>query len=156
MIQNVRRSLTKIAFLEGDTLTNFLTTRFKYEPCAIDVISPGAYSLVEDYPARATNGHGIPKGGPMDNVSSRISNILVGNKPGMETLEMTLSGPELLFTAAAVFSVCGAPMPITIDGEEKPMWSRLVIQAGQKLKIGKVADGGCRTYLAIKGGFPDM
>ncbi len=66
---------------------------------------------------------------------------------------MTLSGPELLFTASAVFAVCGAPMMVTIDGEEKPMWSRLVIQAGQKLRIGKVADGGCRSYLAIKGVF---
>ncbi len=137
-------------------MTNFLDTRFKYEPCAIDVISPGAYTVVEDYPARATNGHGIPKAGPMDNVSSRIANILVGNKPGTETLEMTLSGPELLFTTSAVFAVCGAPMPVSIDGEERPMWSRLVIQKGQRLTIGKVADGGCRAYLSIKGGFPEM
>lgn len=92
----------------------------------------------------------------MDNLSSRIGNILVGNKPGQETLEITLSGPELLFTAPAVFSVCGAPMTVSVDGEEMPMWSRLVLQAGQKLKIGKVTDGGCRTYLAIKGGFPEM
>ncbi|RFU25545.1 hypothetical protein B7463_g10792, partial [Scytalidium lignicola] len=143
-------------FLEGDTLTNFLDTKFTYEPCAIDVLSPGAFTTVQDFPARATNGHGIPKGGPMDNISSRIANILVGNEPGMETLEMTLSGPELLFTAPAVFSVCGAPMPVTIDGEEQPMWSRLTIQAGQKLKVGKIVDGGCRAYLAIKGGFPDI
>jgi urea carboxylase len=137
-------------------LTNFLDTRFKYEPCAIDVISPGAYSLIEDFPARATNGHGVPKAGPMDNVSSRISNILVGNDVGTETLEMTLSGPELLFIAPAVISVCGAPIPVSIDEEEKPMWSRLVINAGQKLKIGKIENGGCRSYLAVKGGFPDM
>ncbi len=60
-----------VAFLEGDTLTNFLETKFKYEPCAIDVLSPGSFTTVQDFPARATNGHGIPKGGPMDSVSSR-------------------------------------------------------------------------------------
>ncbi len=85
-----------------------------------------------------------------------VANILVGNAPGMETLEMTLSGPELHFTAPAVFSVRGAPMPVQIDGEEKPMWSRLVVQKGQKLKIGKIDGAGCRTYLAIKGGFPKI
>lgn len=59
------------AFLDGDTLTNFLDTKFKFEPCAIDVLSPGSFTTIQDFPARATSGHGIPKGGPMDNVSSR-------------------------------------------------------------------------------------
>jgi hypothetical protein len=57
--------------LDGDTLTNFLDTKFKYEPRAIDVLSPGSFTTVQDFPARATKGHGIPKGGPMDNLSSR-------------------------------------------------------------------------------------
>jgi urea carboxylase len=69
---------------------------------------------------------------------------------------MTLSGPELLFTAPAVFAVSGAPVPVPVDGVEKPMWSRIVIHAGQKLKIGKVENGGCRCYLAVKGGFPEV
>jgi hypothetical protein len=80
----------------------------------------------------------------------------VGNDPGTEVLEMTLTGPELLFTAPAVFAVSGAPVAINIDGHEKPIWSRLAIQAGQKLKLGKVANGGLRFYLAVKGGFPEM
>jgi urea carboxylase len=143
-------------FLKGDTLTNFLDTKFNYTPCAIDVISPGDYTTVQDFPARETAGHGIPKSGPMDSVSARIANITVGNSPGSETLEMTLSGPELYFTAPAILSVCGAPMSVTIDGQEKPMWSRLVIQAGQKVKIGKITNGGCRAYLAVKGGFPQI
>lgn len=69
---------------------------------------------------------------------------------------MTLTGPELVFTAAAVIAVAGAPVSVSVDGEEKPMWSRLVIQAGQKLKIGKVGNGGLRFYLAVRGGFPEM
>jgi urea carboxylase len=89
-------------------------------------------------------------------LTSTVANILVDNDPGTETFEITLSGPELLFTTPAVFAVSGAPVPVTIDGEEKPMWSRVNIQAGQKLKIGKVENGGCRCYLAVKGGFPEM
>jgi allophanate hydrolase subunit 2 len=71
-------------------------------------------------------------------------------------LEITLTGPELLFTAPAVLAVCCAGVSVTIDGVEKNMWSRLTIQAGQKLKIGKVENGGLRVYLAVKGGFPEM
>ncbi|KAI9745921.1 MAG: hypothetical protein M1818_000602 [Claussenomyces sp. TS43310] len=155
-IQFLSHVVASDSFREGVTLTNFLDTRFHYEPCAIDVLAPGAFTTIQDYPARKTCGHGIPTGGPMDNISSRIANLLVGNKPGMELLEMTLSGPELLFRAPAVFSVCGAPMLVSIDGEKKPMWSRLVIQAGQKLKVGAIEEGGCRSYLAIKGGFPEI
>jgi len=82
--------------------------------------------------------------------------VLVGNEPGTEVLEMTWTGPELFFTAPAVLAVCGAGVSVAIEGEEKPMWSRLIIQAGQKLKIGKVENGGLRFYLAVKGGFPEM
>ncbi|KAF4636666.1 hypothetical protein G7Y89_g1423 [Cudoniella acicularis] len=143
-------------FQKGETLTNYLATKFQYKPCAIDVLSPGAFTTVQDFPARATSGHGIPRGGPMDNISSRVANLLVGNDPGAETLEVTISGPELLFTAPAIFSICGAPMEVTIDGEPKPMWSRLKIKAGQKLKVGASKSGGCRNYIAVKGGFPDV
>lgn len=85
-----------------------------------------------------------------------VANILVENDPGSETMEVTITGPELLFTASAILAVTGAPVSVTIDGEERSMWSRTVIYAGQKLKIGKVENGGCRCYLAVRGGFPEM
>lgn len=84
-----------------------------------------------------------------------VANIIVGSEPGVETLEITISGPGLLFTAPAVIALSGAPVSISVDGGEKTMWLRLVIR-GQKLKIGKVEEGGCRYYLAVKGGFSDM
>jgi allophanate hydrolase subunit 2 len=79
----------------------------------------------------------------------------VGNPPGLELLEITLSGPELQFSTAAVFSVCGPSTLVTVDGEERPMWSRQVIREGQKLQVGQLSEG-CRAYLAIKGGFPNV
>ena len=144
-------------FATGATLTNFLSTKFHYQPCAIDVLSPGAFTTVQDFPARFSEGHGVPKGGPMDNISSRIANLLVGNSAGAEFLDVTVSGPVLLFCTSAVVSVCGAKMSeLTVDGEEHPMWSRFVVKKGQKLKIGKVETSGCRCYIAVKGGFPSI
>jgi urea carboxylase len=81
--------------------------------------------------------------------------MIVGNPPGLELLEFTLSGPELQFSTGAVIAVCGPPAPVTMDGEERLMWTRQVIRAGQILRIGALT-GGCRGYLAIKGGFPDV
>ncbi|KAI0192052.1 urea carboxylase [Xylaria flabelliformis] len=143
-------------FANGETLTNFLDTRFSYKPCGIDVISGGSYSTIQDFPARPSIGYGIPKSGPMDNISSRIANVLVGNPVGAEVLEMTLIGPELLFTSSSKIAVCGANCEITVDGKERPTWSSFFIGAGQRLKIGNITGPGCRMYLAVRGGFPNI
>lgn len=77
-----------------------------------------------------------------------VANILVGNPSGTEGLEITLKGPELRFLAPACISVCGAPMAMTLDGDDVPMWTRLYIKRGQMLSIGKLnGSGGCRGMI---------
>ena len=142
-------------FAEGVTMTKFLT-EFKYSPAAIDVISGGAYTQVQDYPGRPNMGRGFPHAGPMDPLAFQIANILVGNPCGAEGLEFTLDGPELLFLGSAVIAICGAPMNVKLDSKHVSMWSRTHINAGQKLKIGKTTGGGCRSYLAVYGGLPNV
>ena len=142
-------------FAGGVTMTKFLTN-FKYSPAAIDVVSGGAYTQVQDYPGRPTMGRGFPHSGPMDPLAFQTANFLVGNPAGKEGLECTLDGPELVFLGAAVVAICGAPMQIILDGKEIPMWARMSIKPGQKLKIGKTVSGGCRSYLAIYGGLPSV
>ncbi|KAA6408635.1 MAG: urea carboxylase [Lasallia pustulata] len=143
------------AFASGRTLTKFLT-EFRYSPAAIDVVSGGAYTQVQDYPGRPTMGRGFPHAGPMDPLAFQVANMLVGNRRGLEGLEITLNGPELLFLGPAIVAICGAPMEATLDGKSIPMWTRLRISAGQKLSVGKTIGGGCRSYLAVYGGFPTV
>ena len=146
-------------FASGQTLTSSLGS-FTYESCSVQVIDPGVATTVQDHPGRPSVGHGIPPGGPMDDMSARIANLLVGNHTGTELLELLLSGPELLFHSRAVVSVCGAALEVTVDNSPQPMWSRIVIAKGQTLKMGRIGKGakvgGLRTYLAIKGGFPEV
>lgn len=92
----------------------------------------------------------------MDPLAFQIANMLVGNPPGLEGLEITLNGPELLFLGPAIVAICGAPMDTKLDGKSVPMWTRLRINAGQKLSIGKTTGGGCRSYLGVYGGFPTI
>jgi urea carboxylase len=142
-------------FKSGSTLTSFLDD-FEFTPAAIDVISPGAYTLIQDLPGRPAVGKGIPHSGAMDPVALSIANMLVGNDRGKEGLEITLSGPELHFLSPAIVSLTGATMEATLNGDTFPMWTRKHIKAGQKLKIGKATGGGCRAYLAVHGGFPGV
>lgn len=147
--------VTDEKFRGGSTMTRFLDD-FEYAPSAIDIVSGGAYTTVQDHPGRPTMGRGFPHSGPMDPLAFQIANLLVGNPSGKEGLEITLNGPEILFLGSAIVAVCGAPMDIKLDGRSIAMWARTKISTGQRLKIGKTTGGGCRTYLAIYGGLPSV
>ena len=62
----------------------------------------------------------------MDDLSRRAANVLVGNDQGVELLEMTFAGHKLLFHEAATIAICGAELPVTLDGVSQPMWSRII------------------------------
>lgn len=141
-------------FESGNTMTAFLS-KFKFAPAAIDVISGGAYTSVQDYPGRPTLGKGFGHAGPIDSIAFRIANKLVGNEDGCEGLEITLSGPELKFLGDAVVALCGPPVDMTLDGQPIPMWTRTFIKAGQRLEIGRTM-AGARCYLGIQGGLPNV
>jgi urea carboxylase len=153
-VQFLAKIVESAAFKEGDTTTAFLTSpAFSFTPHTIDVISGGAYTTVQDYPARRGVGNGVPESGPMDSVSFRLANLIVGNAETTEGLEVTLIGPELLFNVAAVIAVTGGVVDVTINGDKADMYSRLLVPAGAKVKLGMVTSG-CRSYVAVKGGFP--
>jgi urea carboxylase len=72
-------------FKTGNTITSFLQD-IKYVPHTIDVVSAGAYTLIQDLPARLTVGKGIPHSGPIDQMAFQIANMLVGNPRRKEGL----------------------------------------------------------------------
>lgn len=127
-------------------------------PCcarAVDVLSGGLETSVQDYPGRRI-GMGIPRGGPMDPLAFRAANILVKNDPGTEALEVTLVGCRLFFHVPAVIAVTGATTKVTVNGEEVGMWRSVIVPAGSKVAIGTVKGTGFRVYLAVRGGFPEI
>ncbi|KAK7990729.1 urea carboxylase [Apiospora arundinis] len=152
----LRAVLEDPKFQAGETITQFLTS-FNFRPAAIDILAGGAYTLVQDFPGRPTIGKGFGHGGPMDPIAFQIANVLAGNPLGKEGLEITLTGPDLMFLGDAVVALTGAAISATLDGDTFPMWTRVKISAGQRLTIGKtVSDAGCRSYLAVYGGFPNV
>lgn len=138
---------------KGEMLTRTLAT-FPYRAATVEVLAPGTQTTVQDWPGRI--GYwavGVPPSGPMDPLSFRLANRLVGNDEGAPALELTLAGPTLQFNADTVICLGGAEMSATLGGEAVAFWEPVAVAAGSVLKIGRVTGSGARAYLAVRGGF---
>ena len=140
-------------FGEGRQTTRYLNA-FHYRPATIDVIEPGVQSSIQDWPGRTGYWDvGVPPSGPMDALALRLANKLAGNAEGLAALELTVAGPTLRFNCDAVIALAGADMGAELDGVSLANWMAHVVKAGSMLKLGAIKDAGCRTYLAVRGGF---
>ena len=140
-------------FIEGRQTTRYLNT-FRYRPATIDVIEPGVQSSIQDWPGRTGYWNvGVPPSGPMDALALRLANRLAGNAEGTAALELTVAGPTLRFNCDAVIALTGAEMSAELDGTPLAGWAAHAVQAGSMLKLGAIQGAGCRTYLAVHGGF---
>ncbi|MEM6911951.1 MAG: urea carboxylase, partial [Verrucomicrobiota bacterium] len=139
-------------FGEGGMTTRALG-EFHFEPATIDVLSAGIQTTIQDYPGRVGYWNvGVPPSGPMDSLSFRLLNRLVGNEEGVAGLEMTMSGPTLRFNRACCIALGGAEMGATLDGQAVESWSTIAVTAGQILAVGTAEGLGARGYLVVSGG----
>lgn len=149
----LRQIVADRVFAEGRQTTRYLNA-FHYRPHTIDVLEPGVQSTLQDYPGRIGYWNiGVPPSGPMDALAFRLGNQLVGNAADAAGLELTVSGPTLRFNTGAVIALTGAAMAAELDGAPLSFWCSHVVKAGSVLRIGAVQGGGCRSYLAVAGGF---
>ncbi|MDR3371727.1 urea carboxylase [Rhodoferax sp.] len=140
-------------FTQGRHTTRSLST-FIALSTAIDVLSPGVQTSVQDWPGRIGFWDvGVPPSGPMDALALRLANRLVGNQEGDAALEITVAGPTLSFRSTHQLALTGAPMELTLDGVPVPMGTTFSVKPGQCLRIGRLFGAGCRAYLAVAGGF---
>ncbi|GAA6015274.1 hypothetical protein JCM8202_002408 [Rhodotorula sphaerocarpa] len=143
-------------FVAGDVTTKFLDS-YDYKPSCIEVVDGGLSTSVQDgRPRLPSGGDGIPRSGPADGLAATVANLLVGNPAETEVLEGTVSGPSLKFWSSAVVAVTGATCDVFLDDEKKPMWTRFTVPAGSTLEVGACESGGNRTYVAVRGGFPEV
>lgn len=138
-------------FAKAQVATKVLDS-YDYHPTAFEILDPGSYTTVQDFPGRKGYWHiGVPPSGCMDEYSFRLSNRIVGNHASAPGIEITLNGPKILFHHDAVISVTGGDVSVEVNNEPASLWSPINIKRGDKLSIGKLKSG-CRAYLAIRGG----
>ncbi len=124
----------------------------------LKIIKPGLSTSVQDLGRPGYFHLGIPIGGAMDRYALRAANMLVGNDEGAAGLEAVFMGPEIEFTEDATVAVCGADMPMMVDGEAVEPWTSFDVKSGQTLSFGFLKTGA-RIYIAVSGGIatpPDL
>ncbi len=145
--------LEEDGFRSGGITTKYLAI-FRFPPRTIDVIESGTHTTVQDYPGRTGYWEiGVPPSGPMDHLAFRMANRLLGNGEGMAALECTVTGPKLKFHRTTTICVTGADMQPEIEGKRIPLWQAVEIREGEILKLHPAAETGCRSYIAVAGGF---
>ncbi|HEY0315682.1 MAG TPA: urea carboxylase [Sphingomonas sp.] len=140
------------AFVSGQVSTRSLET-VVHHPRSVMVRSGGAATTVQDYPGRIGLWDvGVPPSGPMDARAFRLGNQLLGNPADVAGLEVTATGPTLVFNAATRICLTGADFTATLDGRPMPRNQPVAVAEGQTLSLGRVAGGGMRGYILFAGG----
>jgi urea carboxylase len=149
----LRQILADHVFAEGRQTTRYLNA-FHYRPATLDVIEPGVQSSLQDWPGRTGYWNvGVPPSGPMDHLAFRLANRLAGNPEGTGCAGTHRRRPDPALQhrcrhrASRRRHGCGTRWRGTgqLGGTRRP--------AGSILKLGAIKDTGCRTYLAVQGGF---
>lgn len=119
---------------------------------ACEVLSPGAFTTVQDAGRWGRQSQGVPLSGAYDQAALAWANLLVGNDPGDAALEITLLGPRLKVLRPAVVAVAGGDLGLSIDGRTAPNHRALALAPGQVLAFRGPRHGGARAILALAGG----
>ncbi len=147
------RAIAASGMLASGAVSTTVLQRLSHDPACVEVIAPGAQSSLQELPGRLGLWHvGVPPSGPMDALSFRDANRMLGNDPDAPALELTVRGPTLRFATAARVALAGARMAMQLDGV--PVAGPVVaVPAGGLLGIGGIEGPGQRAYLAVAGGF---
>lgn len=146
------RSIANSKMFETAKVATKVLDSYDYQPHAFEIVLPGAYTTVQDYPGRKGHWHvGVPPSGCMDEYAFRLANRIVGNHKAAPGIEITLNGPKILFHHDTIVAVTGGKADVDINGTLVKQWVPLHLKRGDKLSIGKLTTG-CRAYLSIRGG----
>lgn len=121
----------------------------------LEVLEPGLQTTVQAWPGRVgLSAFGYASAGPMDSLSFRVANALVGNAHGAAALEIPLLDFTVAFVKDAQVALTGAESAIVSrNGERVPLWETLDVRAGDVLHMTGADGPGFRLYLAVAGGF---
>jgi biotin-dependent carboxylase-like uncharacterized protein len=133
------------------------------------VVDGGLQATIQDAGRPGLGALGVPRSGACDPMGLAVANLLVGNRPDAPVLECAIAGPELLVLRDVVVGIAGADLGAVArpSGRRLGTASAHALEAGERLLLAGSgsasgsgsgsrsgpAAAGCRTYLAIPGGF---
>lgn len=117
----------------------------------IKVIQPGLFTTIQDAGRHGFRNIGIPTSGFMDQESAWAANELVNNNKDESLLEITLTGPTLIFNCNCVISITGGDFNPLINNLPVKMYQSINVSTGDILKLNNTINGA-RSYIAVSGG----
>ncbi|MGB3150942.1 MAG: allophanate hydrolase subunit 2 family protein, partial [Maribacter sp.] len=118
----------------------------------LKVLKSGFYTSVQDLGRFHYRNKGVPVSGIMDQMSVFKANSLLENDSPAAVLEITMTGPTLVFEEETYIVLAGAEMSATLNNEPIQNYKVYQIDVGDILSYGRL-NKGFRGYLAIKDGF---
>ncbi len=118
----------------------------------LKVLKSGFYTTVQDLGRFNFRNKGVPVSGVMDQLSVFKANTLLENDTMDAVLEITMTGPTLIFEEETYITLAGAEMSATLNNLPIQNYKVYQINIGDILSYGRL-DKGFRGYLAVKGGF---
>ncbi|MEM9362227.1 MAG: biotin-dependent carboxyltransferase family protein [Bacteroidota bacterium] len=115
-------------------------------------LKSGFYTTLQDFGRFGYRNIGVPVSGVMDETSVKKANILLENQKEDAVLEITMTGPTLIFELPTYICLSGAQLSPTLNNQPIENYKVIKVEAGDILSYGKL-ESGFRSYLAIKGGF---
>ncbi|CAZ98707.1 biotin-dependent carboxyltransferase family protein [Zobellia galactanivorans] len=118
----------------------------------LKILKSGLFTTVQDVGRYGFLDKGVPVAGFMDGFSAKKINQLLENDSASAVLEITMTGPTLLFEEATYIAIGGALLSATLNNEPVANYEVIKVSEGDILSFGKL-EKGFRSYLAVKGGF---
>src|SRR5687767_7766337 len=121
----------------------------------LEVMDAGLHTTVQDKGRIGFRSVGVPASGPLDSISFRLANALVGNQVGTAMLELLMVGPTLkvLADSIRIALVGGATIEVGRSNPRRiPSGRSVTLTRGDVFRIPAVDPSVC-AYLAIEGGF---
>jgi antagonist of KipI len=119
---------------------------------ALRIVKTGFPMSLQDGGRRGYRALGVPISGPMDADAHRIANLICGNDPGATAVELTLHGAVMMAEVGLCMAHVGGGSQLYVNGEAAP-GDRLIRLSAFSLLEFRPSGRGCRSYLAIPGGF---
>ncbi|SEL78716.1 biotin-dependent carboxylase uncharacterized domain-containing protein [Maribacter orientalis] len=118
----------------------------------LKVLKAGFYTTVQDSGRFHFRNKGVPVSGVMDEMTVFKVNSLLENEVSAAVLEITMTGPTLMFEEETYMALGGAEMSATLNNLPIQNYKVYQIEVGDILSFGRL-DKGFRSYLGVRGGF---
>jgi allophanate hydrolase subunit 2 len=108
------------------------------KPPTIHVLRPGLFTTMQDLGRNGYQRFGVSVSGAMDPWALTVGNRLLGNPDRAAGLEITIQGPELLFTEELAIVITGADLSPTSNG-----LARSDVDRGRACRLEAACSSGC-------------